>query len=75
MLVLSRKTGQMIVVPNCDLTFTVLGVRGDYVRVGISAPRDIGVYRQEVWGRINEETGVEGVIPPAEIRMPVIKSR
>jgi carbon storage regulator len=47
MLVLSRKIGERIVVPHCDLTVTVIAVRGKAVRLGISAPEDIRVYRKE----------------------------
>ena len=54
MLVLSRKPGEVIVVPQCELTVTVIAVEGNKVRPGIAAPEDIGVYREEVWHRINE---------------------
>ncbi len=49
MLVLSRKIGERIVVPHCELAVTVLSVEGKTVRLGISAPDDIPVYREEVW--------------------------
>lgn len=54
MLVLSRKPGEVIVVPQCELSVTVITVEGNKVRLGIAAPEDIGVYREEVWQRINE---------------------
>jgi carbon storage regulator len=47
MLVLSRKIGERIVVPHCDLTVTVIAIRGKAVRLGIAAPEDIRVYRKE----------------------------
>jgi len=56
MLVLSRKIGERILVPNCELAVTVLAVDGKAVRLGISAPRDIGVYREEVWQQLCQET-------------------
>jgi carbon storage regulator len=52
MLVLSRKPGEVLVVPQCGLTLTVLAVEGNRVRLGISAPDEIDVYREEVWHRI-----------------------
>jgi carbon storage regulator CsrA len=48
MLILSRKEGEQIVVPECRLTITVLDVRSNRVQVGISAPPEVGVYRGEV---------------------------
>ena len=54
MLVLSRKLGQVIVVPQCELSVTVVAVEGKKVRLGISAPEEIDVYREELWSRICE---------------------
>lgn len=48
MLVLSRKEGEQIVVPECRLTVTVFGIHGERVRLGISAPSEVRVYRGEV---------------------------
>jgi carbon storage regulator len=48
MLVLSRKVGERILVPHCELAVTVLAVEGKTVRLGISAPADVAVYREEV---------------------------
>ncbi|HZY89050.1 MAG TPA: carbon storage regulator [Gemmataceae bacterium] len=52
MLVLSRKPGEQVLVPQCALTVTVLSVEGNTVRLGISAPAEVGVYREEVWRRL-----------------------
>jgi carbon storage regulator len=49
MLVLSRKPGQRVLVPHCELTVTVIAVEGNKVRLGFSAPSDVAVYREEVW--------------------------
>lgn len=49
MLVLSRKPGERIVMPHCGLVVTVVSVQGNRVRLGISAPADVAVYREEVW--------------------------
>jgi|RhiMetdeSRZDD1v2_1073273.scaffolds.fasta_scaffold3293002_1 carbon storage regulator len=49
MLVLSRKLGERILVPQHQLVVTVLAIRGNRVRLGISAPAGTAVYREEVW--------------------------
>jgi carbon storage regulator len=56
MLVLSRKLGERIVVPHCELAVTVLAVEGKTVRLGISAPAEVDVYREEVWQQRCQET-------------------
>lgn len=66
MLVLSRKVGERIVVPFCDLTITVVAIEGGKVRLGITAPPEIGVYREEVWRQIDEE---QKVLSPAARRV------
>jgi carbon storage regulator CsrA len=48
MLVLSRKPGERILVPHCQLAVTVLSVRGKTVRLGISAPPEVVVCREEL---------------------------
>lgn len=55
MLVLSRKIGERIVIPICDLTITVVAIEGNKVRLGITAPPEIGVYREEVWRQLDDE--------------------
>jgi carbon storage regulator len=52
MLVLSRKLGERVLVPHCDLTVTVVAIEGNTVRLGISAPGEIRVYREELWRQI-----------------------
>jgi carbon storage regulator len=52
MLVLSRKKNESIVINN-DITITVVEIRGDKVRLGIVAPKDVPVHRQEVWEAIH----------------------
>ena len=54
MLVLSRKKNESIVINN-DITITVVEVRGDKVRLGIEAPREIAVHRKEVYDAIRRE--------------------
>ena len=54
MLVLSRKSGEQIVLPDSDATVTVLGISGKKVRLGFAAPPGISVHRSEIWDRICE---------------------
>jgi carbon storage regulator len=58
MLVLSRRPGERIVIPHCGLTVTVVSVQGNRVRLGISAPADVAVYREEV--QPGPESGARG---------------
>ena len=53
MLTLTRKDGETIVIGN-DITVTVLGIHAGQVRLGINAPRDVPVHREEVAERIRE---------------------
>jgi carbon storage regulator len=52
MLVLSRKPGEQIVLPHCEVTVTVLGVSGNRVRIGVAAPASTAVHRGEIWDKI-----------------------
>jgi carbon storage regulator len=52
MLVLSRKKNESIVIKG-DITITVVEIRGDKVRLGIVAPKDVAVHREEVWEAIH----------------------
>jgi carbon storage regulator len=54
MLVLSRKLGERIVIPEFDVTVTILSVHGHTVRLGIAAPSQVQVHREETWQRIME---------------------
>ena len=54
MLILTRRVGETIMVGD-TVTFTVLGVKGNQVRCGINAPKDIAVHREEVYERIHRE--------------------
>jgi carbon storage regulator len=68
MLVLSRKIGERIVVPECNLMVTVVAIEGNKVRLGFSAPAELGVYREEVWQEIEEE---EGQVGQSSGRIPI----
>lgn len=55
MLILTRRVGETIMI-GADITITVLGVKGNQVRVGINAPKSIAVHREEIYERIKRET-------------------
>lgn len=54
MLVLSRRLGETLIIGD-DVKITVLGISGNQVRVGIDAPKDVSVHREEVYNRIQTE--------------------
>jgi carbon storage regulator len=57
MLVLSRMTNERIVIGNGEIVITVVEIRGDRVRLGVDAPTDVPVHRQEVYDAIRREKG------------------
>ena len=54
MLVLSRRLGETLIIGD-DVKITVLGISGNQVRLGIAAPKEVSVHREEVYRRIQEE--------------------
>ena len=54
MLILTRRVGEKLIIGN-DVTVTVLGVKGNQVRVGINAPREVQVHREEIFKRIHDQ--------------------
>jgi carbon storage regulator len=54
MLILTRRVGETVMIGD-DVTVTVLGVKGNQVRVGINAPKNVAVHREEIYERIKRE--------------------
>ncbi|MDH3418595.1 MAG: carbon storage regulator CsrA [Gammaproteobacteria bacterium] len=54
MLILTRRMGETVVIGD-DVTVTVLGVKGNQVRLGVNAPKQVAVHREEIYERIQRE--------------------
>ena len=54
MLILTRRVGETLMVGD-EVTVTVLGVKGNQVRIGVNAPKDVAVHREEIYDRIKRE--------------------
>ncbi|MEZ5476367.1 MAG: carbon storage regulator CsrA [Thiolinea sp.] len=61
MLILTRRVGETLMIGD-DVSVTVLGVKGNQVRLGINAPRDVAVHREEIYERINQESAEPVII-------------
>jgi len=59
MLVLSRRTNERIVIGD-DITITVVDIRGDKVRLGVEAPKEVPVHRREIYDAIHKEGKKDG---------------
>jgi len=67
MLILTRRVGETVVIGN-DVDVTVLGVKGNQVRLGVKAPKEIAVHREEIYERIcrEHEEQAAGAVKVAE---------
>ncbi|CAL4322235.1 Carbon storage regulator [Buchnera aphidicola (Pterocallis alni)] len=54
MLILTRRVGETIIISD-NITITVLGVKGNQIRIGINAPKNISIYREEIYQKIQSK--------------------
>ncbi len=59
MLILTRRVGETLMIGD-EVSVTVLGVKGNQVRIGVNAPRDVTVHREEIYERIRKERALGG---------------
>ena len=62
MLILTRRVGETLVIGD-EIRITVLGVRGNQVRMGVNAPKNVAVHREEIYQRIQSEKDSSQTIP------------
>jgi carbon storage regulator len=63
MLILTRRVGETLMIGD-SVSVTVLGVKGNQVRIGINAPKEVAVHREEIFQRIKREQGGSGEESP-----------
>lgn len=66
MLALTRKKGEALVINN-NIEITILEIRGDQIKIGITAPKDVPIYRKEVYLQIQEENKAAISVDSTEI--------
>lgn len=64
MLVLTRSVGERLIIGDGDITLTILDIRGNQVRLGIDAPKNVSVHREEIYLRIQAEATTPAVTTP-----------
>jgi carbon storage regulator len=68
MLILTRRVGETVMIGN-EVTVTVLGVKGNQVRIGVNAPKDVAVHREEIYERIKREQDQDGNVGATPAKM------
>lgn len=68
MLILTRRVGETVMIGN-EVTVTVLGVKGNQVRIGVNAPKDVAVHREEIYERIKREGDDDANPHPSDPQM------
>ena len=66
MLILTRRISESIIIGD-DVKLTVLGVKGNQVRIGIDAPKDVSVHREEIYARIQQEKNGEAAADSTDL--------
>jgi len=65
MLILTRRVGESLMIGD-NVTVTVLGVKGNQVRIGVNAPKEVAVHREEIYEKIQAEKSDNDPSPPDE---------
>jgi carbon storage regulator len=68
MLILTRRVGETVMIGN-EVTVTVLGVKGNQVRIGVNAPKDVAVHREEIYERIKREQDQDSQVGNSTAKM------